>query len=288
MPPHPPAVSGRSPSDARYSPPRAPAVDEPMRPLDADGVHVSELWPRVSRQPRLSRTRLIRERCVMRIAQIAPLYEDVPPRRYGGTERVIAALCDGLVARGHDVTLFATGGSRTDARLESVISASLRVRMDPSEMADIGGHLHLRMLADVYGASVRLRCHPLPHRPDDASVRRIERDADGVDVARPAGHHGRSAGLAHVPRRPVGVDQRPSTRGRRRVAGRLGGDRAQRPRSRASTTGSAAGPGSTSPSSAGSPRRSDPTWRSRSPDAPVGRCALPPRSIPSMSTTTDE
>jgi len=88
---------------------------------------------------------------VIRIAQIAPLYEDVPPRRYGGTERVIAALCDGLVARGHDVTLFATGGSQTDARLESVISASLRTRMEPSEMADIGGHLHLRMLADVYG-----------------------------------------------------------------------------------------------------------------------------------------
>jgi glycosyltransferase involved in cell wall biosynthesis len=86
----------------------------------------------------------------MRVAQIAPLYEDVPPRTYGGTERVIAALCDGLVARGHDVTLFATGGSRTDARLESVIAASLRVRMDPSEMSDVGGHLHLRMLADVY------------------------------------------------------------------------------------------------------------------------------------------
>jgi glycosyltransferase involved in cell wall biosynthesis len=87
----------------------------------------------------------------MHIAQIAPLYEDVPPRTYGGTERVIAALCDGLVARGHDVTLFATGGSQTAARLESVISASLRVRMKPSEMAEIGGHLHLRMLADVYG-----------------------------------------------------------------------------------------------------------------------------------------
>jgi glycosyltransferase involved in cell wall biosynthesis len=86
----------------------------------------------------------------MRIAQIAPLYEDVPPRTYGGTERVIAALCDGLVARGHDVTLFATGGSRTDAQLESVIAASLRVRMDQAELADVGGHLHLRMLADVY------------------------------------------------------------------------------------------------------------------------------------------
>ena len=43
----------------------------------------------------------------MRIAQIAPLYEAVPPGLYGGTERVIAALCDSLVERGHDVTLFA-------------------------------------------------------------------------------------------------------------------------------------------------------------------------------------
>jgi glycosyltransferase involved in cell wall biosynthesis len=86
----------------------------------------------------------------MRIAQIAPLFEDVPPRTYGGTERVIAALCDGLVARGHDVTLFATGGSRTDAQLESVISASLRTRLEPPDMSDVGSHLHLRMLADVY------------------------------------------------------------------------------------------------------------------------------------------
>jgi glycosyltransferase involved in cell wall biosynthesis len=86
----------------------------------------------------------------MHIAQIAPLFEDVPPRTYGGTERVIAALCDGLVARGHDVTLFATGGSRTDARLESVIAASLRERLEPPDMSDVGSHLHLRMLADVY------------------------------------------------------------------------------------------------------------------------------------------
>ena len=49
----------------------------------------------------------------MRIAQLAPLYEDVPPTAYGGTERVIADLCDGLTAAGHEVTLFATGTSRT-------------------------------------------------------------------------------------------------------------------------------------------------------------------------------
>ena len=57
----------------------------------------------------------------MRIAQIAPLYEAVPPRHYGGTERVVAALCDGLVAAGHDVVLFAAGSSQTRARLERVV-----------------------------------------------------------------------------------------------------------------------------------------------------------------------
>jgi glycosyltransferase involved in cell wall biosynthesis len=53
----------------------------------------------------------------MRIAQVAPLYESVPPKLYGGTERVVSWLTDELVRRGHDVTLFAAGDSRTDARL---------------------------------------------------------------------------------------------------------------------------------------------------------------------------
>ncbi len=86
----------------------------------------------------------------MHIAQIAPLYENVPPTGYGGTERVIAGLCDGLVAAGHDVTLFATGRSRTSARLESMVERPLRERMDADEMAEVGPHLHLRMLTDVY------------------------------------------------------------------------------------------------------------------------------------------
>jgi glycosyltransferase involved in cell wall biosynthesis len=85
----------------------------------------------------------------MRIAQIAPLFEDVPPPTYGGTERVIAGLCDALSAVGHDVTLFATASSQTSASLEPVVRAPLRLRMDADEMADIAPHLHLRMLADV-------------------------------------------------------------------------------------------------------------------------------------------
>ncbi len=62
----------------------------------------------------------------MRIAQIAPLFESVPPRRYGGTERVVAWLTEALVARGHEVTLFASGDSTTSARLVPVREKAAR------------------------------------------------------------------------------------------------------------------------------------------------------------------
>ena len=51
----------------------------------------------------------------MRIAQIAPLIESVPPRLYGGTERIVSYLTEALVTQGHDVTLFASGDSITSA-----------------------------------------------------------------------------------------------------------------------------------------------------------------------------
>ena len=57
----------------------------------------------------------------MRIAQIAPLAESVPPKLYGGTERVVAWLVDELVNLGHDVTLFASGDSVTGAELIPVV-----------------------------------------------------------------------------------------------------------------------------------------------------------------------
>lgn len=63
----------------------------------------------------------------MRIAQLAPLAESVPPRLYGGTERVIAWLVDELVKLGHDVTLFASGDSRTKAKLYPVWPRALRL-----------------------------------------------------------------------------------------------------------------------------------------------------------------
>jgi glycosyltransferase involved in cell wall biosynthesis len=63
----------------------------------------------------------------MRIAQVAPLIESVPPQLYGGTERVVAILTDELVRRGHDVTLFASGDSRTAARLVPAWPRALRL-----------------------------------------------------------------------------------------------------------------------------------------------------------------
>jgi len=70
----------------------------------------------------------------MKIAQVAPLIESVPPRAYGGTERVVHYLTEALVQMGHDVTLFASGDSHTSARLVPVVDRALRLnpaRPDP-------------------------------------------------------------------------------------------------------------------------------------------------------------
>lgn len=78
----------------------------------------------------------------MKIAQLAPIAERVPPKKYGGTERVVHALTEELVRRGHEVTLFASGDSQTHARLESVYPRALR----EAKMQDIYGTNHLTML----------------------------------------------------------------------------------------------------------------------------------------------
>jgi glycosyltransferase involved in cell wall biosynthesis len=82
----------------------------------------------------------------MRIAQVAPLTEAVPPRLYGGTERVVSWLTEELVALGHDVTLFASGDSHTSAKLEATWPKALRLDgsvRDPNA-------LHMLMLERVY------------------------------------------------------------------------------------------------------------------------------------------
>lgn len=81
----------------------------------------------------------------MRIAQIAPLQVAVPPRDYGGTERVIAALVDALVDLGHRVTLFASGDSHTKARLEPALPEALN--FDPAYDATAA---HVALLTQVY------------------------------------------------------------------------------------------------------------------------------------------
>ena len=63
----------------------------------------------------------------MKIAQVSPLFERVPPTGYGGTERVVAYLCDELVRQGHEVTLFATGDSLTEGRLVPCCDRPLRL-----------------------------------------------------------------------------------------------------------------------------------------------------------------
>jgi glycosyltransferase involved in cell wall biosynthesis len=67
----------------------------------------------------------------MKIAQIAPLWESVPPKLYGGTERIVSYLTEELVRQGHDVTLFASGDSHTMARLNAACPHALRLQEGP-------------------------------------------------------------------------------------------------------------------------------------------------------------
>jgi len=89
----------------------------------------------------------------MKIAQIAPLYESVPPQLYGGTERVVAHLTDALVELGHEVTLFSAGGARTLAK--EVVCRGQALRLDSTPLkSDFASHLsmlhRIRELADDF------------------------------------------------------------------------------------------------------------------------------------------
>jgi glycosyltransferase involved in cell wall biosynthesis len=82
----------------------------------------------------------------MKIAQVAPLYESVPPKLYGGTERVVSYLTEELVRQGHQVTLFASGDSVTQARLVEACARSLRL---DQECVDQLAH-HIVLLEQVF------------------------------------------------------------------------------------------------------------------------------------------
>jgi glycosyltransferase involved in cell wall biosynthesis len=94
----------------------------------------------------------------MHIAQVAPLTEAVPPKLYGGTERVISWLTEELIALGHEVTLFASGDSVTSAKLEAMWPRALRLDgavRDPNA-------LHMMMLERIYQRAADfdiLHCH---------------------------------------------------------------------------------------------------------------------------------
>src|ERR1700693_474390 len=88
----------------------------------------------------------------MRIAQVAPLCESVPPKRYGATERVVSYVTEELVRLGHEVTLFASGDSRTTATLEA--GCEIALRLDRSCKDPLVYHLimldRLRQCADQF------------------------------------------------------------------------------------------------------------------------------------------
>ncbi len=109
----------------------------------------------------------------MKIAQVAPLYESVPPRTYGGTERIVSYLTEELVAQGHEVTLFASGDSVTAAQLIAARKRALRL----DNVFDPLPH-HYVMLEEVFERASRFdiihfhtdylhfplaRRHPIPH-----------------------------------------------------------------------------------------------------------------------------
>jgi glycosyltransferase involved in cell wall biosynthesis len=102
----------------------------------------------------------------MKIAQVAPLWERVPPPTYGGIELVVSRLTDELVRRGHDVTLFASGDSQTLAKLEAVYPRALR--LDPKvkeytayEMLELSQVYHQAAEFDLIHSHVGISALPL-------------------------------------------------------------------------------------------------------------------------------
>jgi glycosyltransferase involved in cell wall biosynthesis len=103
----------------------------------------------------------------VRIAQISPLHESVPPKLYGGTERVVHFLTEALVDLGHDVTLFASGDSTTRAELVSCAPTALRLNKCADPIAP-----HVAMMEEVFS------------RADDFDVLHFHTDYLGYPLAR--------------------------------------------------------------------------------------------------------
>ena len=111
----------------------------------------------------------------MKIAQIAPLMESVPPRFYGGTERVVSNLTEELVRQGHDVTLFASGDSVTAARL--VACSEQAIRLNPAVQDHIP---HYMVMLDKVRSVAN--CFDILHFHIDAFQMPLFRDLAGKTV----------------------------------------------------------------------------------------------------------
>jgi glycosyltransferase involved in cell wall biosynthesis len=145
----------------------------------------------------------------VRIAQVAPLFERVPPNAYGGTERIVSYLTEGLVERGHDVTLFASGDSETAARLIPGCERALR----GTDHEPFWVHYHTCMLDDVYARAaefdvIHFHCDvlqfPMVGRLTTPSVTTTHGRLDLPPIARCLTHF---AGLSYV---AISDDQRRS------------------------------------------------------------------------------
>ena len=164
----------------------------------------------------------------MHIAQVAPLTEAIPPKLYGGTERVVSWLTEELIALGHEVTLFASGNSVTSARLEAVWPRALRLDgavRDPNA-------LHMMMLERVYRRASDfdfLHCH-LDYYPFSLFSRQPTPFV--TTLAWPARSARASAGVRYIFVGAGGVDLQFAAAAV--AAGELGAHRASRPAGAAS------------------------------------------------------
>ena len=143
--------------------------------------HMSELISTLeTERPRESTTERPRP---LRIAQVAPLYESVPPKLYGGTERVVSYLTEELVRRGNQVTLFASGDSTNSAKLHAGYPTALRLS-GLAQVAANGLGNHMAMLSRGLRACRRLRHHSLSSRLLDLRVFETDRNSHHHHLAR--------------------------------------------------------------------------------------------------------
>ena len=202
----------------------------------------------------------------MRIAVVAPVWFPVPPTGYGGIELVVSLLADGLVDAGHDVTLFASGGSRTKAKLVSPMAEP----PDPRELGNAWYDGYHALVVVPAGRRVRRRARPRRDRRADlrrAAARTIRRSCTRCTDRGPS----TTAPLYALARRARASrrDQRRATRRQPRRPVR--GHRAQRHRPRRRTRSARTRTTSSSTSGAPIPTRAR-RKRSRSRGAPASRC----------------